>query len=109
MVASNLERFVSLGIDNPDTPNRLGLLDFSQIWMLLKLNRNHQGDDCTMPREPKWKPPVQIPGGEYVLPRNSLVVFEIDPTVPTECALALPALLNGLWTYTENPTLTSAL
>ncbi|KAF4415652.1 hypothetical protein FACUT_13212 [Fusarium acutatum] len=86
-VASDLERAVGLGFAKGGiVPMEL---TFSELLTCVKKNRADAGHGMA------WKPPQQGDWKEHrILPRNIVVVFQIDPTVPADCALALIAVVQ---------------
>ncbi|CZR40748.1 uncharacterized protein FPRO_10336 [Fusarium proliferatum ET1] len=64
-------------------------MGYSEALRSVKMNRADAGDGSA------WKSPRQ--GNlqqDVILPRNIIVVFQIDPTVPADCALALIAFVQ---------------
>ncbi|RKL46850.1 hypothetical protein BFJ72_g2590 [Fusarium proliferatum] len=89
LVTSELEKTVYCHLE--DDPALLAILTFSQALDMLKCN----GKMETVNSPSKWHPFSK--GAWYkdgILPRNILVVFEIDPTVPADCALGLIFLVE---------------
>ncbi|RYC86001.1 hypothetical protein BFJ63_vAg11181 [Fusarium oxysporum f. sp. narcissi] len=84
-VTSELERTVGLGLAEDGTAS----LAFSEALDCVKMNRADAGHGTAWksPRERTWQQ-------DGILPRNIVVVFQIDPTVPADCALALIAVVQ---------------
>ncbi|KAF5600421.1 hypothetical protein FPANT_2436 [Fusarium pseudoanthophilum] len=85
-VASELERAVGFGLTEPGVvPIELV---FSELLTCVKMNRADAGHGTA------WKSPRDGTWQQGILPRNIAVVFQIDPSVPADCALALIAIVQ---------------
>ncbi|KAG4259211.1 hypothetical protein FPRO04_07514 [Fusarium proliferatum] len=85
-VASEMERAVGFGFaEGGIVPMKLA---FSELLTCVKKNRSDAGDDTAweFPRDGEWE--------HDLLPRNIVVVFQIDCSVPADCALALIAIVQ---------------
>ncbi|KAF5575867.1 hypothetical protein FPCIR_12918 [Fusarium pseudocircinatum] len=90
--ASEMERAIGLGFPEGDFADDDILpteLAFSELLTFVKMNRAEEGHGLTWksPRDGTWEP-------DRIFPRNIAVVFQIDPSVPADCALALIAIVQ---------------
>ncbi|KAJ4216835.1 hypothetical protein NW760_013451 [Fusarium oxysporum] len=84
-VTSELERAVGFGL----AEDGVAKLAFSEALDCVKMSRADAGHGTA------WKSPRERTWPQYgILPRNIVVVFQIDPTVPADCALALIAVVQ---------------
>ncbi|KAG5766579.1 hypothetical protein H9Q72_005346 [Fusarium xylarioides] len=86
-VASELERAIGFGFSEVGfAPMRLA---FSELLTCVEKNRAdvERGSAWKSPRDGTWEP-------DRIFPRNIVVVFQIDPSVPADCALALIAIVQ---------------
>ncbi|KAG5757387.1 hypothetical protein H9Q70_000037 [Fusarium xylarioides] len=91
-VTSEIERAVGFGFPEGDlaegdlAPVELA---FSKLLTFVKMNRAdaEHGLAWKSPRDGTWEP-------DRIFPRNIFVVFQIDSSVPADCALALIAIVQ---------------
>ncbi|KAF5974275.1 hypothetical protein FBULB1_7833 [Fusarium bulbicola] len=85
-VTSDMERAVGSGFAEDGTAPPMELA-FSQLLACVKMNRADAGHVTA------WKSPKDGTWEQHaVLPRDIAIVFQIDPSVPADCALALIAI-----------------
>ncbi|KAF5702124.1 hypothetical protein FMUND_13619 [Fusarium mundagurra] len=92
IVTSEMERAVGFGFPEGD-PAEGDLapveMAFSELLTYVKMNRAdaEHGLGWKSPRDGTWGP-------DRIFPRNMFVVFQVDSSVPADCALALIAIVH---------------
>ncbi|CAJ0553408.1 Ff.00g119200.m01.CDS01 [Fusarium sp. VM40] len=99
IVTSELEKDIGVGVEL-SSQSLLDVLNFTEFLDCIKKNRG----GLMRRMNPAWQ---RYPSADKryipVLPRNLLIVFQIDPTIPAECALALISLVDWALKASSTP------